>query len=100
MSRWARVALGEVLTQRSVRVDLESNETYAQITAKLWGKGLVLRGMVKGSEIAAHQQVRVQAGQFLISKIDARHGAFGLVPPELNGAVVSSDFPVFDGTEN
>ncbi len=100
MSRWPRVPLGQVLTQSSDRIDLEPGETYAQITVKLWGKGLALRGLVKGSEIAAAQQVRVRAGQFLISKIDARHGAFGIVPPELNGAVVSNDFPVFDVANN
>jgi type I restriction enzyme S subunit len=98
MSHLPLVPLGEVLTQRSARIALEPDETYAQITAKLWGKGLVLRGLVKGSEIAADQQVRVEAGQFLISKIDARHGAFGIVPSELDGAVVSNDFPAFDVT--
>jgi type I restriction enzyme S subunit len=51
---------------------------------------------VSGSEIAAAQQRRVRTGQFVISKIDARNGAFGLVPAELDGAVVSTDFPVFD----
>ncbi|KQY95060.1 hypothetical protein ASD25_17225 [Brevundimonas sp. Root1423] len=38
----------------------------------------------------------MKTGQFVISKIDARHGAFGIVPPELDGAVVSNDFPSFD----
>lgn len=52
--------------------------------------------MVKGSEIAAAQQNRVSTNQFVISKIDARHGAFGIVPPELDGAVVSNDFPAFN----
>lgn len=30
------------------------------------------------------------------SRIDARHGAFGIVPDELDGALVSYDFPCFD----
>lgn len=96
MSGWPRVPLGEVLTPANNRITLDPDETYAQVTARLWGKGLTLRGKVKGVEIAAAQQNRVQAGQFVISKIDARHGAFGIVPAELDGAVVSSDFPVFD----
>lgn len=29
------------------------------------------------------------------AKIVARNGAMGLVPPELDGAIVSNDFPVF-----
>jgi type I restriction enzyme S subunit len=31
-----------------------------------------------------------------LSKIDARNGAIGLVPPELDGAIVSNDFPSFE----
>lgn len=96
MSRWPSVPLGELLKPSSDRVQLDPDQTYAQVTARLWGKGLALRGLVKGSEIAAAQQNRVSTSQFVISKIDARHGAFGIVPPELDGAVVSNDFPAFD----
>jgi type I restriction enzyme S subunit len=39
---------------------------------------------------------RVKAGQFIYSRIDARNGAFAIVPPGLDGAVVSKDFPIFD----
>jgi type I restriction enzyme S subunit len=38
----------------------------------------------------------VRANQLIMSKIDARNGAIGLVPPELDGAIVSSDFPSFE----
>lgn len=93
---WPKVPLGDVLVPAIDRIRLEPEQIYAQITARLWGKGLTLRGRLKGLEIAADQQVRVAAGQFLISKIDARHGAFGIVPDDLAGAVVSNDFPVFD----
>lgn len=93
---WPEVTLREILVPATDRVRLEPELTYAQVTARLWGKGLTLRGRIKGMEIAADQQMRVSAGQFLISKIDARHGAFGIVPEALAGAVVSNDFPVFD----
>lgn len=93
---WSQLPLRDVLAPAGQKIDLEADQTYAQITVRLWGKGLTLRGRAKGAEIAAPQQNRVRAGQFLLSKIDARHGAFGLVPPELDGAVVSNDFPVFD----
>ncbi len=92
---WPMVTLGEVLRPVSDRVELRPDDLYTQVTVRLWGKGLVLRGRVKGAEIAASYQNRVRSGQFVISKIDARHGAFGIVPPELDGAVVSNDFPAF-----
>jgi type I restriction enzyme S subunit len=37
----------------------------------------------------------VRANQFILSRIDARNGAIGLVPESLDGAVVSTDFPTF-----
>jgi type I restriction enzyme M protein len=92
---WPMRPLSDALVPATNRINLQPNELYRQITVRLWGKGLTERAVVRGSEIAATQQNQVKAGQFLISKIDARHGAFGLVPPELDGAVVSSDFPVF-----
>lgn len=96
MSQWPMVPLGELLSPNADRVQLDPDQTYAQVTARLWGKGLALRGRVKGAEIAAAQQNRVSTNQFVISKIDARHGAFGIVPAELDGAVVSNDFPAFN----
>lgn len=92
---WRTVQLGEVLRQKRDRVLIEPGKLYKQITVKLWGKGLTLRGICDGSEIAAESQVAVGKDDFLISKIDARHGAFGLVPRDLEGAVVSNDFPCF-----
>jgi type I restriction enzyme, S subunit len=93
---WQTVPLREILAQKGEKIRLEPGKQYKQITVRLWGKGLTLRGSCDGAEIAAESQVQVRAGNFLISKIDARHGAFGLVPHELDGAVVSNDFPCFD----
>jgi type I restriction enzyme S subunit len=92
---WTTVKLGDVLTQKRARTPIEPSTEYKQITVRLWGKGLTLRGICAGSEIAAESQVAASAGDFLISKIDARHGAFGLVPDDLDGALVSNDFPCF-----
>lgn len=90
------ISIDEFLTKSEDWVPVQSDQRYKQITARLWGKGLTLRGEVQGSEIAAARQYKAKAGQFLISRIDARHGAFGIVPANLDGALVSNDFPCFD----
>jgi type I restriction enzyme S subunit len=64
------------------------------------GKGAVLRQEILGAEIASASRLRVRAGQFIISRIDARNGACALIPKELDGAVVSNDFPVFMPNSN
>jgi type I restriction enzyme S subunit len=89
------MALGEVLTKSSERIDLNPDERYRQVTVRLWGKGVVLRDEVNGVDIGASKRFVVRSQQFILSRIDARNGAFGLVPDYLDGAVVSSDFPVF-----
>lgn len=95
MAAYPEVKLGEVLHPHSATIELEPSTLYKQVTVKLWGKGLSLRNEVVGTEIGS-QRVRVSQGQFVISKIDARHGASGVVPAELDGALVSNDFPVFN----
>ncbi|AND68655.1 hypothetical protein ATSB10_12010 [Dyella thiooxydans] len=73
---------------------LAADAEYHEVTIKLWGKGVVSRGKVQGSDVVANRRL-VRAGQFILSKIDARNGAVGIVPHELDGAIVSSDFPSF-----
>ncbi len=92
---WPLVALGEVLKKSEESVSIDPNALYREVTIKLWGKGVVLRREAFGSEIAAPRRSVVRAGQFILSRIDARNGAFGIVPPALDGAVVSNDFPSF-----
>ena len=93
---WRSVPFGEFLTRSDDWIEPQPDQIYKQITARLWGRGLRLRGEVYGSQIAARRQVQVREDQFLLSRIDARHGASGLVPAELDRALVSGDFPAFD----
>lgn len=90
------ITINRFLTKSEDWVLVQPDGQYKQITARLWGKGLTLRGETPGSAIAAARQYCAKAGQFLISRIDARHGAFGIVPEDLDGALVSNDFPCFD----
>ena len=63
-------------------------------------KGVVLRGLQYGAAILTKNQFVVSAGQFILSRIDARNGAFGIIPEELEGAIVTNDFLAFDINED
>ena len=89
------VPLGEILVKSGEQITIDPTEHYKQVTVRLWGKGVIERDVVTGAEIAATSRFVVRSGQFIASRIDARNGAFGLVPDTLDGAVVSTDFPVF-----
>jgi type I restriction enzyme S subunit len=92
---WPQVPLGEVLTKSEEWTTINPTDSYREITVRLWGKGVTLRRVAKGSEIASARRLVAKAGQFILSRIDARNGAFGVVPDSLDGAVVSNDFPLF-----
>lgn len=91
----ACVRLGDILCRSNEWIKIDPANLYKEVTVKMWGKGVVLRREVAGQELLATRRQRVHSGQFILSRIDARHGAFGLIPSSLEGAVVTSDFPVF-----
>jgi type I restriction enzyme M protein len=95
MSRWPMVTLGEVLAKSEEWVPIHPGQWYKEVTVRLWGKGAVLRRELLGAQIAASNRLKVHADDFIISRIDARNGASALIPADLDGAVVSNDFPVF-----
>lgn len=94
MSRWPSIALGDLLRRSDEATVLDPEADYHEVTIKLWGKGVISRGKVRGADVGATRRF-VRANQLIMSKIDARNGAIGLVPPELDGAIVSNDFPSF-----
>jgi type I restriction enzyme S subunit len=93
---WPAVKLGDLLRRSEETIELHPDAEYREVTVKLWGKGVVLRGVVTGAEVAAARRTVARRNQFILSRIDARNGALGIVPDELDGAIVSNDFPVFD----
>jgi len=92
---WTEVALGEVVEPKIDSCSILPEVQYKEVTVSLWGRGVRLRKRILGSEISASTRNRTSSGDFIISKIDARHGAYGFIPPELDGAVVSNDFPLY-----
>ena len=93
---WRKVKVGDFLIRVKDPVNILNNENYNLVTIRLYHKGVTLRKTVRGSDIQASKMSRVRAGQFILSGIDARNGAFGIVPNELDGAVVTNDFWHFE----
>ena len=96
MKTFPTLQLAEVLTRSRIPVQISPEKTYKQVTVRLFHKGVVLRCNKLGAEISTSGQWRICSGQILLSRIDARNGAIGLVPQELNGAIVTNDFWAFD----
>ncbi len=94
MRQSSSVALGELLARAEEPTVLTADGEYHEVTIRLWGKGVISRRKVRGGDVTTTRRF-VRANQLILSKIDARNGAIGIVPPELDGAIVSNDFPSF-----
>lgn len=96
---WDSQPLGPALRYRKEFVTITDLAEYRRCRVQVAGRGVVLRDIVPGSDIRTKQQQVCRAGDFLVAEIDAKMGGFGLVPPELDGAVVSSHYFLFEPNE-
>lgn len=71
------VKIGDVIHRNTTLVTIENKTLYKQITLKTNGGGAVLRDEKWGKDIGTKKQYLAKEGQFIMSKIDARNGAFG-----------------------
>ncbi len=92
--------LSKLLIRNKTPINIESNVVYKRATIKLYGKGLLIRDEEIGSKINTKKQFLIKKDQLLLSKIDARSGAFGIVPKELDRAIITGNFWAFDINEN
>ena len=90
------VKLACLLSQSNEIVKVENPEKEKYVTVLLYGRGVIERTIKDGKTPVSFTGYRVHAGQLIVSTINARHGAIGIIPRELEGAVVSKDFPVFN----
>ena len=95
MSEWPKVRLGEVLKRSEETILPSVDAEYREITVRLWGKGVIERGIVNGASISGRRFI-AHSGQFIASRIDARNGAMGIVPETLDESIVTNDFPLFN----
>lgn len=91
---WNEVKIGSVLAEIKRPVELMDNETYQLVTVKRRNEGVVPRAVLKGKNILVKNYFSVKAGDYLISKRQVVHGANGIVPNSLDGAVVSNEYLV------
>lgn len=95
-ARFPLFSIGAFLKRNKEVIEIQDTTIYKRVTIKLYGKGVFLRDELQGKAIGTKRQYVLSAGQFIVSKIDARNGAFGIIPDELAGAVTTADFVSFD----
>lgn len=88
--------IGEFLMRNKTTVTIQNGIKYKRVTIRIRNGGVIPRDEVMGENIGTKRQFLVYKGQFILSKIDARNGAMGIIPTELDGAIVTQDFLPYD----
>jgi type I restriction enzyme S subunit len=96
MTKWPVVQLVEVIRQRNGFVLIDDFIEYKRCRVQLHAQGIVLRDTVSGAEIKTKKQQVCKTGDFLVAEIDAKVGGFGIIPHELDSAIVSSHYFLFE----
>jgi type I restriction enzyme, S subunit len=91
-----KYSIGKLLKRNKDIVIVEDDREYKSVTIRIKYKGVLLREIKKGNQIGTKRQFKVAKGQFILSRIDARQGALGIVPEDLDGAIITNDFWAFD----
>lgn len=94
MRGWREKKLGDLLTQRKEQVVIQPELEYSLVT--ITNKGVVkLREKKKGGLIRTKKGYVTKAGDFIYSRLSVHTGAFGIVPEELNNALITNEMPCF-----
>lgn len=95
-NKYKCVPIGSFLVRIKDSVDIEDNQNYKRVSIKLYNGGITLRDIELGVNIGTKKQFRIKKGHFLLSKIDARNGAIGIVPESCNNAIITGNFWDFE----
>ena len=89
----------ELVNLRPPDVTVRANESYQFAGVYCFGRGVFKSVRKSGMEFAYPHLTRLRTGEFVYPKLMAWEGAMGVVPPECDGCVVSTEFPVFEINE-
>ena len=92
--------IGDFLKRNKTQILIQDDITYKRVTIRLYNKGINVRDTEIGKKIGTKKQFLISEGQFLMSKIDARNGAFGIATKEVNNAIITADFFAYDIDES
>lgn len=82
----------DFLKRSKIPIEINDTEKYKRVTIKIKHGGVSLRDEEIGKLIGTKKQFVLKEGQFILSKIDARYGAFGIAPQEVDNAIITGNF--------
>ena len=89
---YQKVKIGEFLKRVKRSVQIDDIITYKRITISSNHNGIKQRDVLIGAEIGTKNQFVVKNKDFILSKIDARNGAFGVIDNSLSDSIITGNF--------
>lgn len=93
-------SMRDLVRLRSPDVVVRREEMYQFAGVYCFGRGVFRANKKSGMDFAYRNLTRLKAGNFVYPKLMAWEGALGVVPPECDQCVVSTEFPVFEVLED
>jgi type I restriction enzyme, S subunit len=85
-----------VLELADTAESVDAGRQYGITGVYSFGKGLIRRPAIQGNETAYSVLHRINAGQVVMSKLNAWEGAISPVGEDFNGTFVSPEYPVYN----
>ncbi len=92
---WASRLIGDLMEQRQEKVDLAVTPFDTLQPISISFGGYVKRRPVAAGRRYTMSMLRAYAGDIVLSKIDLKNGAVGVLPDEVGDAVVTTHFAVY-----
>jgi type I restriction enzyme, S subunit len=88
--------LGDALARVRQSTSVAESESYRITGIYSFGKGLINRNTIQGSETAYKYLTPLRTGQLVMSKLNAWEGALSVATSDFDGTYVSPEYPVFE----
>lgn len=95
LNEWHVSKLANICKPVSRPISLESFTTYRLVGVRWYGQGVHISRIATGLELKTNQFDLVKAGDLTYNKMWTSKGAFGKVQPAHDGAIVTSEYPLF-----
>lgn len=95
-SDWKQFKISDFLLRKKDQIFIDDKKIYKRLTIKMHNKGICVRDEIVGSRIGTKNQFTIKSGWLLLSKIDARNGAFGIIPSEADGGIITGNFWAYE----
>jgi type I restriction enzyme S subunit len=96
MGEWRQVKIKDIATHRKGSIIIQDDLQYKLCRVQLHRKGVVLRELRLGSEIKTKKQQLCKNGDLVVAEMDAKYGGYGFLDEELDGAIVSSHYYLYE----